>query len=249
MSQQVPLPGRIRAWLRIIALIGVLAWYILRLKMTSLFVSPDEKLGFRYRRNYTRVAMRILGVHLRISGRHETIPGLYVSNHRSLLDPVIGLHFIDAYIVSKAEVAAYPLIGYGSSKTGVVFVKRENKESRMATREAIRDLLIAGKAVMIYPEGTTSDADTTIDFKPGAFEIAAETGVPVVPVAIQYASRSNHWADGPMLPFFIRKFSNRKIDVSIAFGEPIRDHDPEMLLRKSQSWINARVSVAASDNQ
>lgn len=230
-----------RAWLRIIGLLLVLAWYLSRLMLLSFIFGETEKRGFLFRRKFARAAMRVLGVRLTMDGSPVKPPVLYVSNHRSLLDPVIELGYIDAYIVSKSEVERYPLVGRGARETGVVFVQRDSKESRLASRETIRNLLAEGKSVMIYPEGTTSALPTTRDFRMGAFNIAAELHVPVVPVVIQYGEEADHWADGPMLPFFIRKFSKRKIQAFLLIGTVIEGTDPKQLMTTSRDWINARL--------
>jgi 1-acyl-sn-glycerol-3-phosphate acyltransferase len=236
--------GRIRAIVRIIALMIALLWYLLRLMLISKIMGETEERGFRYRRKFTRVALWILGVRLTIHGKMADIPVLYVSNHRSLLDPFIQLRHIDAYIVSKSEVEKYPLVGTGARETGVVFVKRESKESRVATREAIKDLLLAGKSVLIYPEGTTSNELLVQDFRVGAFKIAAEINIPVVPVAIQYSDESDHWHDGPMLPFFLRKFAKRRIEAHLSIGEMLQEQDPILLMDKARESITTAIQHA-----
>jgi 1-acyl-sn-glycerol-3-phosphate acyltransferase len=238
------LSGRIRAISRIGALMITLFWYVARLMVVSFILGETENRGFRYRRNYTGVSLRILGVRLTRRGQMASRSALYVSNHRSMLDPFIQLRFIDAYIVSKSEVEKYPLVGKGARMTGVVFVKRESRESRAATRETIRDLLVSGKSVMIYPEGTTSNEPTVQDFKPGTFRIAAEHNIPVIPVTIQYRDASDHWADGPMLAFFLRKFAKRKIDAYLSIGDPIIDRDPDVLMRIAREVISSEIHQA-----
>ena len=245
MSSGISFFGKVRAIWRMVVLMLVLAWYLGRLMLVSWISGEEESRGFRYRRKFTQVAMRILGVKLTVQGQAHPSPALYASNHRSLLDPIIELHFIDAYIVSKSEVEKYPLVGRGAKETGVVFLKRESRQSRAATRMAIKELLESHKSVLLYPEGTTSNAHTTREFKPGAFEIAAEVGVPVVPVSIQYSDPSHHWEDGPMLKFFIRKFGQKRIEVRLSIGEPMVDQDPRALMQKVRGWIGKEIQAKA----
>lgn len=209
--------------------------------LLSWIFGEEEERGFRFRRAYTRVAMRILGVKLTVHGIASASHALYVGNHRSLLDPIIQLHYIDAYVVAKAEVSQYPLIGRGAHETGVIFVKRESNKSRMASRQAIRELLMAGKSVLIYPEGTTSNVQTTQPFKMGSFEIAAELGVPVIPVAIDYTDHENFWHGMPMFPFFMRKFSKRKIEAILYIGKPIIGENAEQVVEEARGWIGERI--------
>jgi len=241
MATRITLTQRLRAIRRMVLMIIVLAWYLCGLLLKSALFGETEERGFRYRRKYTGVAMRILGVRLTMQGEVHNRPALYVSNHRSLLDPVIQLRFIDAYIVSKAEVSAYPLIGRGAKETGVVFVHRESKESRSASREAIKELLTSGKSVLIYPEGTTSNLETTLPFRSGAFEMAAEVHAPVIPVVIQYGNPGHHWQDGPMLPFFMRKFSAKHIDANLSIGTPVPEGNTNEMLAASREWIGEEI--------
>jgi len=244
MSSRISFTGRVRAIVRIVVLMTTLCWDLSQLLLISWLRGETEARGFRYRQKFTRAAMRILGVRLTLHGAQYRDPALYVSNHRSLLDPIIQLHFIDAYIVSKSEVEKYPVVGRGARETGVVFVKRESKESRVATRNAIHQLLATGKSVLIYPEGTTSNLPTIQDFKPGAFKIATEVGIPVVPVTIQYSDPEDHWHDGPMLPFFIRKFAKPHIDAYLSIGDPISASDPGRLMAEAKDVISHEIEHA-----
>jgi 1-acyl-sn-glycerol-3-phosphate acyltransferase len=137
-------------------------------------------------------------------------PCLYVSNHRSLLDPLIQLGYIDAFIVSKAEVGSYPLIGKGAKETGIILVHRESQSSRKAALSAIEKTLLSGYPVLIYPEGTTHGGDLPNDFRRGAIELASQLGIPIVPVMIEYPDSSYYWVDGTFMDYFIGKFSQKK---------------------------------------
>ena len=213
--------------------------------LVSWISGEEESRGFRYRRKFTQVAMRILGVKLTVHGQAHPLPALYVGNHRSLLDPIIQLHYLDTYIVAKAEVSRYPLIGRGAHETGVVFVKRESNKSRAASREAIKQLLQSGKSVLIYPEGTTSDVPTTQPFKIGSFEIATELNIPIIPVAIDYADHENYWHEIPMFRFFMRKFSKKKIVASLSIGEQIEGENAEQIMEKAREWIGKEIQAKA----
>ncbi len=241
MSSGISLFGKARAIWRMIALMLVLAWYLGRLMFISWIKGEEESRGFRFRRKFTRAAMRILGVKLTLKGNAHSSPALYVGNHRSLLDPIIQLNFIDAYVVAKAEVSKYPLVGRGAHETGVVFVKRESNRSRLASREAIKELLQSGKSVLIYPEGTTSNVPTTQPFRMGSFDIAFELNIPIVAVAIDYADHENYWHGIPMLQFFMRKFSKKKIVASLSISEPIVGEDAQAIMEKAREWIGGEI--------
>jgi len=233
---------KLRAWLRITALVLTLIYYLFGLILKTKIFGRKRERGLSYRRKYIRVSLRILGVELEKHGQQADFPALYVSNHRSLLDPLINLLYIDAVIVSKAEVSKYPLIGIGAKLTGVIFVQRQEGSSRAAAKEAIRKALLNGLPVLIYPEGTTSNVPATQEFKLGSFAVAAAENIPVVPVAVEYRNPDHKWNEGGLLPFFVRKFSAPKIEAFTAIGDPFVSNDPQVVMKKSRAWIDDQVT-------
>ena len=93
---------------------------------------------------------------------------------------------IEASPVSRAWVRDFPLFGKGSELTGIIFLNREDKGSRLRTKERILEELRNGKSIMLYPEGRTSLDPYTITFQKGAFDQAALGGFRVVPYVLEY---------------------------------------------------------------
>jgi len=215
-----------------------LAYYVSGLLINNAIFGHDMERGYKYRYKFTSICMKIIGVNLKSEGQPIQGAALYVSNHRSLLDPFIELHLIEAFIVSKAEVARYPIIGSGARATGVIFVHRGDHSSRSAAKDAIKKTLLEGFSVLIYPEGTTSNKQTIQDFKLGSFKVAHEAGIPVVPVAIDYRDESHRWEDGGLISFFMHKFSSKRIDTAVSIGVPIEGASAVELMQQSQSWIH-----------
>lgn len=185
--------------------------------------------------------MRILGIRVQFSGSPQEGSVLYVSNHRCMIDPVIQLHFLEAYIVSKAEVGNYPLLGSGSRQSGVIFVHRGEQASRSATRDSIRKALQSGHSVLIYPEGTVSTKYGTLEFRKGSFEVAASLGIPVVPVMMEYGSPEDYWSSESLLSHFVAKFSKRRILAFLHIGEPLLGADGLSLASEAESRINGAI--------
>lgn len=196
------------AWFKILLLVLVMIGFMMAFYTITFIKNRSIARGFSFRRKYCRTALRIVG----IAYIHENLYSgtgacLYVSNHRSLLDPLIQLGYIDAFIVSKAEVGDYPLIGRGARETGIILVHRDSQSSRKAALGVIEEKLRAGHPVLIYPEGTTYGGELTKDFRRGAIEMAYRLGVPIVPVVIEYPLQSDYWVDGSFMDYFIGKFS------------------------------------------
>ncbi|NNF21519.1 MAG: 1-acyl-sn-glycerol-3-phosphate acyltransferase, partial [Saprospiraceae bacterium] len=201
--------GKALSYLRFVAVIIALFFILGRLLFINGIRGKSEARGFRFRRKFTAAAKRILGLKTIIKGAVPKGTFLFVANHRSLTDPIIVLNDVDAYVVSKAEVAKYPLIGKGAEETGVIYVQRSEKSSREAAKEAIRGGLAEGKSILIYPEGTTSQEETTMPFKRGSFDVAVNAGIPVIPIAIDYKHPDNYWFNRGMITHFVDVFSRK----------------------------------------
>lgn len=205
----------------------------------SFFRGPNLQHALAARQIWVSRMLRVLGVKVEKHGAPPPGNHLYVGNHRSYIDPLVALMDVRALPVAKAEVADWPIIGYGAKATGVMYVKRDSKSSRAATLEAIRQTLQLGFSVLVYPEGTTHIQPISIDFRTGAFNMAAKEGFSVVPMAIDYADMGDAWiGDDGFLPHFFRCFGKKRTLVKIKYGQPLRSDDVNFLVTESKRWID-----------
>jgi 1-acyl-sn-glycerol-3-phosphate acyltransferase len=235
--------GKIFAAIRIGLFAVSLVLVMTILVPTHLVFRWSPRTRFSIRSAYCWVLFAILGVRLKKEGRsyiHEG-PYIVICNHRSLLDPVIAARYIHAYFVGKAEVRSYPFLGVGADLTGAIFVDRGSKDSRAATRDAMKEVLDKGHNVMLYPEGTTYGGDLTRMFYKGSFEIAVDLGVPIIPVVLEYKDRSHYWTEGGLLAKGLEQFSGLWIDLYFWIGEPCQSNDPMALLEEVQGQINDKI--------
>lgn len=196
------------------------------------------------RRRWARKAIKLLGIQVELIG-NPAVKGacLYIGNHRSYIDPIVVLTEVPAWPVAKAEVSSWPIFGMAAKMTGILYVKRENRNSRAATLKGIEQLLQQGQQVLIYPEGTTHLEPLTRDFRPGTFRLAASGGFPVVPMAIHYADPNDAWVgQQTFLPHFLRTFGKKHTHVKLAFGKPMVHDDPQILMQMTKSWIDGQLS-------
>lgn len=131
---------------------------------------------------------------VKITGR-EHIEGhrtyMMVANHLSLLDILVLFRlFADFKWVSKAEIFRVPVIGWNMRLNGYIPLKRGDKESIAKMLDDCRRTLGQGSSIMMFPEGTRSKSGELKAFKPGAFQLARETHVPVIPIVIRGTSRA-----------------------------------------------------------
>ena len=164
---------------------------------------------------------------------------LYVSNHQSYLDPLVIMNWILFLPVAKMEVKDWFLIGYGLHLTGTIFVKRESRESRLNTIDAVRKSLRQKLPVLVFPEGTTTAANSTIPFRPGCFRVATEENIGVIPIAIRYRDPQLAFInDDKFVPHLVKVLGRSCITVEIHFSEPVFDDVHEILLQRCKTQID-----------
>ncbi len=110
---------------------------------------------------------------------------MFVANHTSMTDIMLMLAIIKHpfVFVGKMELAKIPLFGFFYKRT-CILVDRNSSKSRMAVFERAQKRLNQGLSVCIFPEGGVPDNENIIldEFKDGAFRLAIEHQIPIVPV-------------------------------------------------------------------
>jgi 1-acyl-sn-glycerol-3-phosphate acyltransferase len=112
-------------------------------------------------------------------------PYLFISNHQSIYDiPIVfwTLPF-DLRIIAKASLGTFPFLGWHLARTGHVLVQRENP--RASTFRQVKNLMLDGHSLIVFPEGTRSRDGRVGPFRTGIFVLAIESGLPVVPIAVR----------------------------------------------------------------
>lgn len=134
---------------------------------------------------------RLAGIKVVIKGRDHlwsARPAVFIFNHQSNVDLLIMAKLLrkDAVGVAKKELLNSPL-GPLFKAAGVIFLDRKNREKAIQALGPAVDALKSGISVGIAPEGTRSYDYSLGKFKKGAFHIALQAGVPIVPVIIKNA--------------------------------------------------------------
>ncbi|MBK8554805.1 MAG: 1-acyl-sn-glycerol-3-phosphate acyltransferase [Lewinellaceae bacterium] len=232
-----------RALRRLMVFVLYTTWTVLRIVIGSFFTKDLTDFGLRRRQQWAATLLPLLGLKMEVEGQFPDFPCILMGNHRSYLDPVMIMRDVPAVPVSKAEVARWPLIGNGAKASGVIFLKRESTTSRKKTLDAIAENVLAGKMVILFPEGTTHSGAQTIAFRRGGFQLAALHGIPIVPVAIDFRYAADNWIDDDtFLAHFFRRFSQPNMEAKICYGPVVAGSDPNLLLSQSQEWINSKLA-------
>lgn len=134
-----------------------------------------------------RLAAFVAGLRVQVAG--SPLPdtrAILISNHASWLDALILIAVFDrpVRLTPKAALFAVPVLGSVLRRLGHLPIARGHVERRMHSYDRIRDAAAHGDLVHFFPEGTITPQTGVRPFRLGAFRLAAELGVPLVPIAI-----------------------------------------------------------------
>jgi 1-acyl-sn-glycerol-3-phosphate acyltransferase len=122
-----------------------------------------------------------------VTGHHRLPAGpcVMVANHQSMADipAVMGLG-VDFKFVAKAELFALPGLGFIMNRLGYVPIDRGRLASTGLMLQRCAALLDQGERLLIFPEGTYASGPKRLPFRRGAFKLAQDKQVPVVPVLV-----------------------------------------------------------------
>ncbi|MCB1646149.1 MAG: 1-acyl-sn-glycerol-3-phosphate acyltransferase [Pseudomonadales bacterium] len=124
-----------------------------------------------------------------VAGREHIKPGqsyVIAANHQSQFDIFVLYGFLgmDIKWVMKQELRQVPFLGLACVAMGHILIDRSNTEAAISSINNARDRIRRGNSVVFFPEGTRSRTGELKSFKKGAFRLAQELGLPVLPVAI-----------------------------------------------------------------
>jgi 1-acyl-sn-glycerol-3-phosphate acyltransferase len=174
---------------------GVYAWAVV-LALTPVFafgvaVIPGLANRLRFGTAVIRLALAVIGVKVRVSGeeilRSAGHPSVILPNHASYFDvPVLSTILpVPFHFVAKKEFVSSPVLGFFFRRLGDLFVERFKARDALEDVRAVERAVAGGQSVVIFPEGTFTGQAGLRPFRMGAFQVAARTGAPIIPVAIR----------------------------------------------------------------
>ena len=134
--------------------------------------------------------LRLSGMKVHVSGTERLESGqtyVFISNHRSYLDTATLFVYTGRRLglLAKKELLNIPILGVGMGFVNVMAIDRSNSERARATVEAATTRIRSGRSFGVFAEGTRAKPGEFLPFKKGAFYMAAQAGVPIVPVAMK----------------------------------------------------------------
>jgi len=147
---------------------------------------------------------------------------LVVSNHQSVMDIGVLLATFGGTMVSRADVAQWPVLGHAARAVGTIFVDRDSGGSRTATVRALHTHLSAGRSINLFPEGATFEGDEVRAFRTGSFAAAVRAEAEILPVGLAYPAASKAaFVEESFASHVGRLAGNGPTHMVLAVGTPI----------------------------
>mgnify|MGYP001033353469 FL=1 len=210
---------------------------------------------------YHRMVAALFGIHVTVRGAPVRGEGvLLVANHTSWADIIIFSAAAPVSFVAKAEVAAWPFFGTLARLQRTVFVERQRRSATGAVRDVIRERLLEGDRLVLFPEGTSHTGNGVLPFKSallGAAEArlasgahvqvqpvsTAFTGLHGLPMGREHRPWFAWYGDMEMVPHLWEALMAGPLDVVVQF------HDSLSLDRMDRKTLAARAEEIVRDGQ
>ncbi len=170
---------------------------------------------------------------------------IYCANHLSYLDIVMLGAATPVVFVSKAEVRNWPIMGRLAECGGTLFLQREKKGELLEVTRQFAPVIAQGVPIVIFLEGTSSNGDEVLPFRPSLLAPAVASAWSVAAVALDYSVSGGtvaedvaYWGDMTFGPHFLNLLDKREVAARIAFG-PAQEagSDRKTLARHLQSQV------------
>lgn len=138
--------------------------------------------------HWSKTVLRVSGIEVRTIGLEKidlSKPYVFVSNHASMFDitaVVVGVNRYIRFLVKK-EIARVPIFGWATARAHIM-VDRERGREAVKSLERVARRISLGESAILFAEGHRTMDGNLQPFKRGAFVLAMEAGVPVVPLTI-----------------------------------------------------------------
>lgn len=234
-------PYVIRLLVVMVVIVPATLWYALRMIWAVSLSRPNAAcVCDGAPRKWALLLLRVSGARVVLENEgaiDPTRPQILIANHVSWFDVLALIAYLPgrSVFVAKKELEGIPLFGAATRACGHVFIDRQDRSQAVESLESARERL-AGQSptIIMFPEGTRSRTGELQAFKKGAFVLAIQTGVEVVPAAIcgsRDVMRKGSW--------LIRSGT-----ISVRFGEPI-DTAGLRLEQRNELTVRAREALAA----
>jgi len=191
-----------------------------------------------------RTWLRLSGVKVRVVGREQLDPQqtyVFVANHQSYLDaaPLFAYTGRRMGMVAKKELLNAPVLGYGMGFVNVVAIDRSNRDRAVESLKVATERLRSGISFGVCPEGTRAKPGEMLPFKKGAFHMAAQSGVPIAPIALKNADNLMGKGTGEAWPGTIEMVFLPPVETAWVRS----DNDLDSLVQQVQGMIMKEMGI------
>lgn len=215
--------SKLRALLRTGGFVGWAAGNLGAYETHRLLVPEETRpaLLASYRDRFTHGVLRLFGTELLVHGSLDHERGaLVVANHQSALDIGVMLSLSRGVLVSRHDVADWPLLGRMAKHGNTIFVDRDSRSSGVAALRQIRTRIKEGRVVVAFPEGGTFPGDSVHEFHPGTFAAVRSLGAPIIPVGLAYAP-AVHYGKESFAEHMSKVAARPKTRIAVQLGHPL----------------------------
>lgn len=190
--QWQPLRAAMAAWRLLRAVVHVLHGMLVMTRFPRLSAAGRHQ-RIRW---WSAGLLHAVGIAVKVTGTAPR-PGatLVVANHVSWID-IAAIHAAapHARFVSKADVLAWPLLGWLIRNAGTLFIERERKRDAVRVVHAMAQAMQAGDTVAVFPEGTTGAGPELLPFHANLLQAAIATATPVQPIVLRFADAAQAYS-------------------------------------------------------
>lgn len=187
--------------------------------------APDYRRRADWTQRHARRLCRIMNWTVETAGSPPAA-AIYGANHLGYTDIVMLSASTPVVFVSKSEVKGWPIMGTLAGCAGTLFLQRDRKEDLLTVARQFEPVAAAGVPVVIFLEGTSSNGDAVLPFRPSLLAPAVAGQWPVAPVGLDYtvtpgsvAKDVAWWGDMEFFPHFLNLLGRDSVRARIAFGE------------------------------
>ena len=208
--------------------------------------------------------LKILNVKVKLVGKiHKERPGLLISNHASWIDISILSSLTNISFIAKSEISKWPLFGFLAKFQDTVFVERRAIKAGKQKNE-INDILLKGKRLVLFPEGTSSDGNRVLKFKSSLFSVAESNkensenfliqavtvcykGLNGLPMSRSERPFISWWGDMDLMNHLWNILKFNSVEILVIAHEPIEEvYDRKSLAKIAWAQVSQGMGLALS---
>jgi 1-acyl-sn-glycerol-3-phosphate acyltransferase len=187
--------------------------------------SKSFKVRANWFHSWAKVFLWIINGNVVVKGKVPT-GGVVVSNHLSYADIIVLGSIFPMVIVSKSEVASWPVIGPLTQCAGTLFIRRASKADVVRIGNEMAEVVNNGVPLTLFPEGTTSTGETILPFHSSLLAPVEKHGFPVCPAWIHYTVVDGtmekdicYVGDDTFFPHSLKMMTKPGFEAFVGFGE------------------------------